>query len=100
MVYLLSSDMNLNVSQAKAHLGRYVSQAAKGKRFVICERNRPVAELRGLDAIEPQTKPLTLGLLKGCFSVPPDLNEPLACLCERCGYRDPQVSSKRARAMR
>jgi prevent-host-death family protein len=69
--------MNVNVSEAKAHLGRYVSQAAKGKRFVICDRNRPVAELRGLSDNTPSAKPLKLGLLKGQFNVPVTFNDPL-----------------------
>ncbi len=69
--------MEISISEAKAHLGRYVSQASKGKRFVICDRNRPVAELRGLETTEPLPKRLTLGLLKGRFAVPDHFNEPM-----------------------
>ncbi len=69
--------MNLNVSQAKAHLGRYVSEAARGKRFILCARNRPVAELRGLATTSDTPVPLKLGVLKGRFTVPDDFNQPL-----------------------
>ncbi len=69
--------MNLNLAEAKAHLGRYVGRAAKGKRFVICARNRPLAELRGLPDADGAGKPLALGGLKGRFRVPGDFNAPL-----------------------
>jgi len=69
--------VNINVSQAKAHLGQYVRQAARGKRFIICARNRPVAELRGLDMTSDTPAPLKLGVLKGQFSVPADFTQPL-----------------------
>jgi prevent-host-death family protein len=46
----------INLSEAKAHLGKYVKQAKKGKVFVICERNEPAAELLGIP--EPKNPPL------------------------------------------
>ena len=69
--------MNINVSEAKAHLGRYVESAAQGAHFIICGRNRPLAELRPLTGGAASGTPLRLGVLRGQFSVPPDFNLPL-----------------------
>ena len=64
----------INLSEAKAHLGKYVKQAKKGKVFVICERNEPVAELLGIP--EPKkTRPIILGLARGQIEFKGDWNE-------------------------
>ncbi len=68
--------MTVNLSEAKAHLGRYVAQAATGEIITICERNRPIAELHPA-RISPQPRKLKIGKLKGQFEVPDDFNEPL-----------------------
>ncbi len=69
--------MNVNLSEAKAHLGQYVEQAASGSHFLICARNRPMAELRPLTRPLDARKPLKMGLLKGKFAVPVDFNDRL-----------------------
>ncbi len=64
----------INLSEAKAHLGKYVKQTKKGKVFVICERNEPVAELLGIP--EPKKKrSITLGLAHGQIEFKGDWNE-------------------------
>lgn len=68
--------MTVNLSEAKAHLGKYVAQAAGGEVITICERNQPLAELRGIIQAE-KGAPLRPGLLKGQFKVPDDFNAPL-----------------------
>lgn len=40
----------VNIADAKAKLSEYVEAVARGEQVIICNRNRPVAELR---AIEP-----------------------------------------------
>lgn len=79
--------MNINVSEAKAHLGRYVEHASQGAHFIICGRNRPLAELRPLSSGAASGNPLKLGVLRGQFSVPSDLNLPLEDF-ERLYYGD------------
>ena len=39
----------VNIAEAKAKLSEYVEAVAKGERVIICNRNRPVAELRPID---------------------------------------------------
>ncbi len=68
--------MTVNLSEAKAHLGRYVTRAAKGEIITICERNKPVAELHPAQ-ISRRPRKLTIGTLKGQFRVPDDFDAPL-----------------------
>jgi prevent-host-death family protein len=67
----------INLNEAKAHLGKYVAKAAKGEVIVLCERNRPVAELRAISGRE-EGRPVKLGVLKGAFKVPENFDAPLA----------------------
>ena len=65
----------INLHEAKARLGHYVARARAGETVIVCERNRPVAELRGLPD-EPQGG-LRIGVLEGMFEVPDDFDAPL-----------------------
>ncbi len=66
----------INLGEAKAHLGKYLAKVAKGEVIVLCERNRPVAELRPISQPE-ESRALRLGVLKGVLKVPEDFNAPL-----------------------
>jgi prevent-host-death family protein len=68
--------MTVNLSEAKAHLGRYVARAGAGEVITICERNKPVAELHP-PRPAMKTRKLKLGGLKGKFKVPNDFNAPI-----------------------
>ena len=39
----------VNIADAKAKLSEYVEAAGRGERIVICNRNKPVAELRAVE---------------------------------------------------
>jgi prevent-host-death family protein len=68
--------MTVNLSEAKAHLGRYVAKARAGEIITICDRNKPVAELHPPRLpLKPQK--IKIGVLKGAFEVPDDFNDPL-----------------------
>ena len=67
--------MIVNIYEAKAKLSEYLDLAARGERVVICKRNRPVAELRAVDAA--RTDPRPIGLARGRVSVPDAFFEPL-----------------------
>lgn len=66
--------ITINIFEAKAKLSEYLELAAAGERVLICKRNRPVAELRAIDA--PRTAPRPIGLGTG-VSVPDSFFEPL-----------------------
>jgi len=63
--------IQVNLSEAKANLSRYVRQARAGERVVLCERNVPVVELRAIPSGTPLGKS-SFGLSKGLFTVGPE----------------------------
>jgi prevent-host-death family protein len=67
----------VNVFEVKAKLSEYLERAAKGERIVICRHNKPVAELRAIQDIRTEARPI--GPLPGrpTFTVPPTFFEPL-----------------------
>ena len=87
--------MTVNLSEAKAHLGRYVARASAGETVTICERNKPLAELV---PVRPSLRPrkLRLGTLKGKFEVPDNFNEPLTEF-EAAFYDEPGRKIRRAK---
>jgi prevent-host-death family protein len=66
----------INLSEAKAHLGRYLQRVEKGETVIICERNKPIARLAPL-AKDAPGKTLRLGIWKGQFRVPKNFNAPV-----------------------
>jgi len=67
--------IRINVYEAKAKLSEYLARAEEGETVVICRRNVPVAELRGIARAPAQPRPV--GLAKGLFEVPDSFDEPL-----------------------
>ena len=67
--------IRLNVHEAKTHLSRYLKALAEGEVIVLCKRNVPIAEIRGLPA--ERTEPRPVGLASEEFEVPATFFEPL-----------------------
>lgn len=67
--------IRINIHEAKAKLSEYVVRAEEGETVVICRRNVPVAELRGVARAPAGRRPV--GLAKGLFQVPDDFDAPL-----------------------
>ena len=69
--------MKANIFEVKAKLSEYVDRAARGEKIVICRHNKPVAELRPLEAIRATPRPV--GPLPGrpTFEVPASFFEPM-----------------------
>jgi len=67
--------IRVNLHEAKTHLSRYLERAAAGEVIVICKRNKPVAELRGVP--QQSTEPRPIGLAEGTFEVPKTFFDPL-----------------------
>jgi antitoxin (DNA-binding transcriptional repressor) of toxin-antitoxin stability system len=65
----------INIQEAKTHLCRYAKRVKAGETILLCERNKPVAEIRPLP---PPARKVKLGVLKKKFTVPEDFNQPLA----------------------
>jgi antitoxin (DNA-binding transcriptional repressor) of toxin-antitoxin stability system len=67
--------IRLNIHEAKTHLSRYLQALAEGEVIVLCKRNLPIAEIRGLPG--RQTEPRPVGLAHDVFEVPATFFEPL-----------------------
>jgi antitoxin (DNA-binding transcriptional repressor) of toxin-antitoxin stability system len=65
----------LNMHDAKTHLSRHIAALKGDDRIVICNRNRPVAEVRLLPGA--RARPRKPGAAKGTFTVPASFFEPL-----------------------
>jgi prevent-host-death family protein len=49
----------VNIADMKARLSEYVEAAARGERVLICNRNKPVAELRAVEQAPRQPRDLS-----------------------------------------
>ena len=66
----------INLHEAKARLSHYARLVKAGETVILCERNKPFAEIRPIgEAVTRKPKRL-LGLMKGLFPCPPDFNTP------------------------
>jgi antitoxin (DNA-binding transcriptional repressor) of toxin-antitoxin stability system len=65
----------VNMHDAKTHLSRYLAELAPGETLLLCNRNRPIAELRTLQK-KGIRKP-RIGAARGEFAVPDSFFEPL-----------------------
>jgi len=70
--------LRVNIFEVKAKLSEYLDRAAAGERIVICRHNKPVAELRPIESVRSEPRPV--GPLPGepSFEVPPSFFEPMS----------------------
>src|SRR6185503_19177608 len=66
-----------NIFEVKARLSEYLDLATQGERIVICRHNKPVAELRAVEDVRAEPRPI--GPLPGrpTFAIPTSFFEPL-----------------------
>jgi prevent-host-death family protein len=64
----------VNIHEAKARLSEFVEAASRGERVMICNRNRPVAELRPVAQPSVERR---LGTAAGSVTIRPSFFEPL-----------------------
>ena len=64
----------ININEAKTHLSEYARRIKRGERFILCDRNKPFAELRPLPTTTDGLRPF--GLARGKIQVPDDFNSP------------------------
>ncbi|MCA1794969.1 MAG: type II toxin-antitoxin system Phd/YefM family antitoxin [Desulfobacteraceae bacterium] len=68
--------ITLNIHEAKTHLSRYLEKLAKGEVIILCKRNVPVAEIRGIPSKNVKSQ-RPIGLAKEDFTVPESFFDPL-----------------------
>ena len=65
----------VNIHDAKTNLSRYLAELTPGESLVLCNRNRPVAELRSLR--QKAVRKPRIGAARGEFVVPDSFFDPL-----------------------
>lgn len=65
----------VGIRDAKTNLSRYLAELRPGESLVLCDRNKPVAELRLLP--KKRIRQPRIGAAKGEFLVPDSFFEPL-----------------------
>jgi antitoxin (DNA-binding transcriptional repressor) of toxin-antitoxin stability system len=68
--------IRLNIHEAKTHLSQYLEDLARGEVIILCKRNVPVAEIRGISSRDTKAQRPT-GLARGEFEVPESFFDPL-----------------------
>jgi prevent-host-death family protein len=85
--------LKTNIADVKARLSEYLERAERGERILICRRNKPVAELRAIEQV--RTDPRPVGPLPGrpLFQIPPSFFDAMPAdeldLWEKSGSTDP-----------
>jgi len=64
----------ININEAKTHLSEYARRIKRGERFILCDRNKPFAEIKPLALTSDGRRPF--GLAKGRIHLPEGFNEP------------------------
>ena len=65
--------VKININEAKAKLSKYARMVKSGETVILCDRNKPFAEIRPLD--RKAMVPRVFGLSKGVFKVGPEFFE-------------------------
>jgi prevent-host-death family protein len=67
--------IKINIHEAKTHLSKYLAKLKTGEHILICNHNRPVAEVTAVPTVSSTPRPM--GLAKGTFTVPAIFFDPL-----------------------
>lgn len=62
--------IQININEAKARLSKYTKLVKAGETVILCERNKPFAEIKSLD--QRRSAPRVFGLSKGIFELGPE----------------------------
>lgn len=69
--------LKVNIHEAKTHLSRYAKRVKAGETVLLCDRNRPFAEIRPLKKGAPAKPPQRrLGRDARVLKVPADWDSP------------------------
>lgn len=67
--------IRLNVHEAKTHLSKYLDRLEQGEVIILCRRNQPIAEIRGLPKERQQPRPV--GKYREVLEIPDSFFDPL-----------------------
>ncbi len=66
----------INLHEAKARLSHYARLVKAGETVILCDRNKPFAEIRPIGEAARRKPKRKLGLMKGLFPCPSNFNAP------------------------
>ena len=62
--------IQININEAKSKLSKYTRLVKSGETVILCDRNKPFAEIRPLD--RRGSTPRVFGMSKGMFKLGPE----------------------------
>ena len=65
--------IQININEAKSKLSKYTRLVKSGETVILCDRNKPFAEIRPLD--RRGSAPRVFGMSKGMFRLGPEFFE-------------------------
>ena len=65
--------IQININEAKSKLSKYARLVKSGETVILCDRNKPFAEIRPLD--RSGSAPRVFGMSKGMFKLGPEFFE-------------------------
>ena len=65
--------IQININEAKSRLSKYARLVKSGETVILCDRNKPFAEIRPLD--RRGSAPRVFGMSKGMFKLGPEFFE-------------------------
>ena len=65
--------IQININEAISRLSKYARLVKSGETVILCDRNKPFAEIRPLD--RRGTAPRVFGMSKGMFKLGPEFFE-------------------------
>jgi len=65
--------IQININEAKSKLSKYTRLVKSGETVILCDRNKPFAEIRPLD--RRGSAPRVFGMSKGMFKLGPEFFE-------------------------
>jgi antitoxin (DNA-binding transcriptional repressor) of toxin-antitoxin stability system len=72
-MFMTMKSVMINISEAKTNLSEYARRVKRGERIILCDRNKPFAEIRPLRLTAEGRRPF--GLASGKIALPNDFNE-------------------------
>ena len=64
----------MGIQEAKRHLSRFMKRVEAGESIILCDRDRPIAEIRPIKQPKSQVR---FGLFKGEIQIAEDFDESL-----------------------
>ena len=72
----LAAMLKVNIHQAKTHLSRYAKRVKAGETVLLCDRNKPFAEIRPYGKTTAKAAKRRMGMDERKFTLPANWDSP------------------------